>query len=135
MTSSDVAQNNSPQISREHPQLRNGRQRATEPPVDIVEDPAGITLWMDLPGVPTEKLDVQVEDRNLFIRAEADVFAAEDLRLHHAELQVPRFARSFSLSADFDAEKIEANLKDGVLQITIPRHEKARPRRIEVQAG
>ena len=45
------------------------------------------------------------------------------------------FARTFTLSPDFDTEKIEANLQDGVLKLTIPRREEARPRRIEVKSG
>jgi HSP20 family protein len=111
------------------------QQRTAQPPVDIVEDASGISLWMDLPGVSPDKLDLQVHDANLFIKAEANIVAADDLRLHHVELQVPRFARTFTLSTDFDTEKIQANLKDGVLKVTIPRHEKARPRRIDVQLG
>jgi HSP20 family molecular chaperone IbpA len=134
---SETKQNGTGQASdhRNSQQMGYPVQRAVQPPVDIVEDASGITLWMDLPGVSPEKLDLQVHDANLFIKAEADVVAAEDLRLHHAELQVPRFSRTFALSTDFDTEKIQANLKDGVLKLSIPRHEKARPRRIEVQAG
>ncbi|MBC8741807.1 Hsp20 family protein, partial [Paraburkholderia sp. UCT31] len=45
----------------------------------------------------------------------------------------PHFARAFALGADFDATKIDANLKDGVLKLTIPRRDEARPRRIEVR--
>ena len=59
----------------------------------------------------------------------------DGLRLQHAEVRVPDFARSFTLGAELDASKIEANLKDGVLKLLIPRREEARPRRIEVTAG
>ena len=54
------------------------------------------------------------------------------LRVQHAEIRQPHFARAFSLSPDLDAAKIEANLQDGVLKLTIPRRDEARPRRIEV---
>jgi HSP20 family protein len=110
-------------------------QRTLLPAVDIVEDAEGITLWLDLPGVPREKLDVQVHDDNLYIEAEAVLPVPTDLKLHHAEVRVPCYSRGFTLSPDFDTKKIDANLKDGVLKVTIPRHERARPRRIEVQAG
>jgi HSP20 family molecular chaperone IbpA len=126
---------NESKISKLDPPFEFAQQRASQPPVDVVEDATGITMWMDLPGVPSEKLDLQVHDATLYIRAEASVLADEDLRLHHVELQVPRFKRTFTLSQDFDTEKIEANLKDGVLKLTIPRHEKARPRRIEIQTN
>ena len=114
---------------------RKSTSRAIRPAVDIIEDTNGITLWVDLPGVPQDKLDLQVHDANLYIEAEAHIAFADDLKLQHAELQSPRFSRAFTLSAEFDTDKIDANLKDGVLKIVIPRHEKARPRRIEVQVG
>jgi HSP20 family protein len=104
------------------------------PAVDIVEDSQGITLWADLPGVKKEKLDVKVHDGNLSIEAEAVVPTPAGLRLQHAEVREPHFARVFSLSPDFDASRIEANLQDGVLKLTIPRRDEARPRRIEVRS-
>ena len=103
------------------------------PAVDIFEDSRGISLWADLPGVTKEKLDVKVHDGNLYIEAEAVVPTPAGLRLQHAEIREPRFARAFSLSPDFDTSKIDANLQDGVLKLTIPRRDEARPRRIEVQ--
>ena len=103
------------------------------PPVDIFENSQGVTLWADLPGVTKDRLDVKVHDGNLYIEAEAVVPTPSGLRLQHAEIRQPHFARVFSLGADFDASKIEANLKDGVLKLTIPRRDEARPRRIEVR--
>ena len=73
-----------------------------------------------------------LDDGNLFIEAQASIDTPDGLRLHHAEIREPRFARAFSLSADFDISKIDANLSDGVLKLSIPRREEARPRRIEV---
>jgi HSP20 family molecular chaperone IbpA len=112
---------------------RERRERPAQPPVDVFESADGITLWVDLPGVPKDKLDVQVHDSNLYIEAEASIVAAEKLTLHHAEVPYARYSRAFAVSGDFDTEKIDANLKDGVLKVTIPRHERARPRKINVQ--
>ena len=95
----------------------------------------GITLWADLPGVSRDRLSVHVQDGNLLIEGEALIDTPEGLRLHHAEIREPRYARAFSLSADFDISKIDANLSDGVLKLSIPRREEARPRRIEVSVG
>ncbi|MDR5802266.1 Hsp20/alpha crystallin family protein [Caballeronia sp. LZ001] len=111
------------------------RRTTVTPAVDIVEDSQGITLWADLPGVPREKLDVKVHDSRLTIEAEAIVPVTASLRVHHAELRVPRFARAFTISDDFDTAKIDANLQNGVLKLTIPRREEARPRRVEVRAS
>jgi HSP20 family molecular chaperone IbpA len=105
------------------------------PAVDIFEDGQAVTLRADLPGVTKDKLDVRVHDCNLSIEAEAVVPTPANLRLQHAEVREPRFARTFTLSPDFDTSKIEASLQDGVLKLTIPRREEARPRRIEVKTG
>ena len=105
------------------------------PAVDVFENSHGITVLADLPGVPKEKLDVKVHDGTLSIEAEAVVPTPAGLRLQHAEIREPRFARAFSLSPDFDTSKIDANLQDGVLKLAIPRRDEARPRRIEVQTN
>ncbi|ASW03154.1 Hsp20/alpha crystallin family protein [Paraburkholderia aromaticivorans] len=109
------------------------RRVTITPPVDIFEDSQGITLWADLPGVTRDRLEVNVHDGNLYIEAEAVVPTPAGLRLQHAEIRQPHFARAFALGADFDTSKIDANLKDGVLKLSIPRRDEARPRRIEVR--
>lgn len=114
---------------------QSARRMTVTPAVDIFEDGQAITLWADLPGVTRDKLDVRVHGGNLSIEAEAVVPTPANLRLQHAEVREPRFARTFTLSPDFDTAKIEANLQDGVLKLTIPRREEARPRRIEVKTG
>ncbi|MCP1121341.1 Hsp20/alpha crystallin family protein [Robbsia andropogonis] len=111
------------------------RRITLTPPVDILEDSQGVTLWADVPGVTKDRLDVKVHDGALYIEAEAVIPTPAGLRLQHAEIRQPHFARAFSLGADFDPTKIDANLKDGVLKLTIPRREEARPRRIEVRTG
>jgi HSP20 family molecular chaperone IbpA len=111
------------------------RRMTIAPAVDIYEDSQGVTLWADLPGVTKDKLDVRVHDSSLSIEAEAVVHTPANLRLQHAEVREPHFARTFTLSPDFDSSKIEANLQDGVLKLTIPRRDEARPRRIEVQTN
>ncbi|HTH61040.1 MAG TPA: Hsp20/alpha crystallin family protein [Paraburkholderia sp.] len=102
------------------------------PPVDVREDSHGITLYADLPGVPREKLDVRVQDSSLTIEAEAVIPMPSGLRLQHGEVRRPRFWRAFTLSPDFDVSRIDAQLRDGVLKLTIPRREEAKPRRIQV---
>ncbi|KUY55108.1 MULTISPECIES: Hsp20/alpha crystallin family protein [unclassified Burkholderia] len=111
------------------------RRITLTPAVDIYEGNQGVTLWADLPGVTKDKLDVKVHDSSLSIEAEAVVPTPANLRLQHAEVREPHFARTFTLSPDFDTSKIEANLQDGVLKLTIPRRDEARPRRIEVRTG
>ncbi len=117
-------------------QREGGARPATvAPAVDIFEDSQGVTLWADLPGVTKDQLEVNVHDSSLSIDAQAVVPTPQALRLHYAEVRVPHFARTFTLSPDFDTSKIDANLKDGVLKLSIPRREEARPRRIEIKAS
>ncbi|WP_269501364.1 Hsp20/alpha crystallin family protein [Burkholderia sp. IMCC1007] len=111
------------------------RRITLTPAVDIYEDSQAVTLWADLPGVTKDKLDVKVHDSSLSIEAEAVVPTPANLRLQHAEVRRPHFARTFTLSPDFDASKIEASLQDGVLKLTIPRRDEARPRRIEIKTS
>lgn len=114
---------------------RAEKRLTLSPAVDVIEDAHGVTLWADLPGVARDSLEIRVHDNNLRIEASASVPTRDGLRLQHAEVRVPDFARSFTLGPEFDTSKIEANLKDGVLKLLIPRREEARPRRIEVAIG
>jgi HSP20 family molecular chaperone IbpA len=109
------------------------RRVALTPAVDIFEDSHAVTLLADLPGVVKEKLDVKVHDGSLTIEGESVVPVPPNLALSHAEVRVPYFSRRFTVSEDFDTSRIEAVLKDGVLRLTIPRRDEAKPRRIEVR--
>ena len=105
------------------------------PPVDIYEDESGITLTADLPGVSKERLGVKVNGDNLLIEGDVSVPAPQDMELLYAEIIASSYRRSFTLSRELDASKIEANLKDGVLKLRIPKAEEARPRKIEIKVG
>jgi len=108
---------------------------ALVPPVDIVENEVGITLMADMPGVSRDRLGVKVDGEQLVIEGAAEVKVPEDLELLHGEIRNPYFRRTFTLSRELDPSKIEANLKDGVLRLHIPKSEEARPRRIEIKVA
>lgn len=110
-------------------------QEAMLPPVDVVEDASGITLWADLPGVPKDKLNVRVEADTLTIEGEVSLPLAQGMEASYAEVQLPRYQRVFTLGQELDCDKASAEFKNGVLKLHIPKAEHARPRRIEVQAG
>ena len=109
--------------------------RPVPPAVDVFEDAGGITLFADMPGVSRESLDVRLDGEALAVEGRVELELPEDMRAVWAEVQVPRFRRVFTLSRELDAGRIEANLKDGVLQLRIPKLEHAQPRRIEVRAA
>ena len=103
------------------------------PPVDVVEDASGITLYADLPGVPKDKLSVRVEADSLTIEGEVALLLANDMEASHAEVQLPRYQRAFTLGQELDREKVVAEFKHGVLKLHIPKAEHAKPRRIEIK--
>jgi HSP20 family molecular chaperone IbpA len=122
-----------PAASREQPQQQ--QQRTVVPPVDVFEDESSITLLADLPGVSRDQLHVRVDGDSLVLEATASTVGPENLELVYGELQCPAFRRQFTLSRELDTQRIEAQLRDGVLRLTIPKAEEARPRRIQVQVG
>ncbi len=109
--------------------------RAALPAVDVFEDAAGITLLADMPGVPKEQLELRVEGVDLLIEGGVQPRTPDGLEAIYAELREPRYRRSFTLSRELDTTRIEANLKDGVLNVRIPKQAHAQPRRIAVTAG
>ena len=113
-------------------QAAESNQRPVAPAVDIFEDAGGITLLADMPGVSKDRLDVKLDGDNLSIEGHVEMGLPADMRALWAEGNVPRFRRTFTLSRELDASRIEANLKDGVLTLRVPKQPHAQPRRIEV---
>ena len=105
------------------------------PPTDVIEDAAGITLYADLPGVPKDKLTLQVEADTLTIEGEVTLFLPEGMESSHAEVSLPCYRRAFTLSRELDSGKVSAEFNQGVLKLRIPKVEHAQPRRIEIQVA
>jgi HSP20 family molecular chaperone IbpA len=105
------------------------------PRVDIIEDQTSITLWADLPGVSRDSLEIKVEGDTLTIEGNVSLPVSEGMEPIYAEIRAPRYARSFTLSRDLDTAAIQAKLDQGVLELRIPKHQQAQPKRITVQAG
>jgi len=110
-------------------------QRAVVPAVDVFEDASGITLLADMLGVPKDLLELKVEGESLLIEGSVWPRTPDGMEAIYAEVRVPRYRRSFALSRELDTTRIEANLKDGVLSLRIPKQAHAQPRRIAVTAG
>jgi HSP20 family protein len=110
-------------------------EAALTPLVDVIEDASGITLFADLPGVTKENLHLQIEAGTLTISAALNLALPQGLRSTHAEVELGRFQRTFTLSQELDPEKVSAEFNDGVLRLSIPKAEHAKPRRIEISKG
>ena len=123
------------QVTRTGAGAENEQQRAVLPAVDVFEDASGITLLADMPGVPKDQLELKIEGDSLLIEGGVQALGPDGLEAVYAEVRVPRYRRSFALSRELDTARIEANLKDGVLTLRIPKQAHAQPRRIAVNAG
>lgn len=134
-----------PAQSRQEAQTRNrettqrevARQdtQALTPRVDVLEDETGITLLADMPGVARESLEVKVENDSLLLEGAVSAETPQAMEPTYAEVRVPRYRRTFTLSRELDTSRIEAQLKDGVLKLRIPKQEQAQPRRISVKVS
>lgn len=108
-------------------------EAALMPPVDVIEDANGITLYADLPGVPKDKLSLHVEAETLTIEGDIVLEMPEGMESTHAEVGLPRYRRVFSLSKELDPDKVNAEFNHGVLKLRIPKAQHAQPRRVEIQ--
>jgi HSP20 family protein len=123
------------QVTREVKRASTEQERAVFPAVDVFEDASGITLLADMPGVPKEQLELKVQGDSLLIEGGVQPRTPDALEAIYAEVRVPRYRRSFALSRELDTSRIEANLKDGVLNLRIPKQPHAQPRRIAVASS
>jgi HSP20 family protein len=105
------------------------------PVVDIYEnDKHEIVLRAELPGLKREEIDIRVENNTLTLRGERKRDAeVKQENYHRVERSYGSFSRSFSLPNTVSAEKVSATFTDGVLTITLPLREEAKPRQIQVQ--
>lgn len=118
-----------------------GIARSTEsygwtPAVDVFEDVEGVTFKFDLPEVDAKDVDVRFEDGVLTVRGQRKL-EREDKRegYHRIERSYGVFARSFTLPATLDSEKVTAEQKNGVLRIFVPKRAEAKPKTVTVQVS
>lgn len=106
---------------------------AWAPAVDIYEHEGNLVLKAELPGIDPKDVDVQVENNVLTLRGERK-FDSEVKReeYHRVERAYGTFSRSFTLPNVIDTGKIKAEFKDGVLRVTLPQREEAKPKQISI---
>ena len=121
--------------AQQAPQRSRYSDAALTPPVDVIEDSGGITLYADLPGVSRDKLHLDVEADTLTIEAESALPVPDGLQSSHTEVGLARFRRVFTLSKELDTEQVSAEFAQGVLRLRIPKAAHAQPRRVEVKVG
>lgn len=102
------------------------------PKVDILETDSGLRLWADMPGVDEKSIHVELVDGVLSLHGRIATDEYDDLEPRYTEYGVGDFEARFRLSSQIDGEKIQAKLRNGVLELELPKVAAARPRRIEV---
>jgi HSP20 family protein len=105
-------------------------------PTDICEDADSIRIRMEIPGVKPEEVKISLEDNLLTIQGEKRQESEDKSeRVHRYERSYGTFERTFALPSTADSEKVSAEYENGILTVTIPKSEGARPREIPVNAG
>jgi HSP20 family protein len=107
--------------------------RPWSPAVDIVETEDGLHLKADLPDVNIEDIDIRVENNTLSIRGNRKFEKDQKVKgYHRIERSYGEFVRSFALPSTVDTEKVTADYKNGVLTVSLPKKETAKPRQVKV---
>lgn len=107
--------------------------RPWSPSVDIFETEDNLTVKADLPEVKVEDIDIRVENQTLTLRGQRKFSKAENVKgYHRIERSYGEFVRSFAVPSTVDTDKVQADYKNGVLTITLPKKEAAKPRQVRV---
>jgi HSP20 family protein len=107
--------------------------RVFVPTADIYETKDALTVILEMPGVEKNNITVRVEDGLLYVEGRLDLTKYQGLQPLYIEYNIGHYSRSFQLSSKIDQTKIAAALNDGVLSLTLPKVEEAKPRVITIQ--
>jgi HSP20 family protein len=105
------------------------------PAVDIFETDRNITLLADMPGVTADDITIDLRDDLLTLTGDVKPFGKPDESDVRIEFEIGKYYRQFTLSEMIDQSRIEASVADGVLRLSLPKAEKAIPRKITVKAA
>jgi len=131
----DARQELQVQKKREHDQKQETTipARVFVPSADIYESQDALTVILEMPGVQKDNVEVRVEEGTLFVEGRLDLAKYQGLVPLYTEYNIGHYARSFRLSSKIDQRKIAAELNDGVLSLTLPKADEAKPRTIKVK--
>ena len=108
--------------------------RMVSPPVDLIEANDGFRLRADLPGIKLADIDISIASNVLTLKGQRKA-AAGSGSVYRKESWEGSFQRTIALPATVDSDKIEASFRDGVLEVSIPKREEAKPKRITVKTN
>jgi HSP20 family protein len=102
------------------------------PPVNIYQDKANIYLTAELPGMETADVSIDIEQNNIQIRGDRKI-ENEKLFYHRRERESGSFSRKLEFKSKIDTDKVSAELKDGILKVTMPKAQESQPKKIAVK--
>ena len=108
--------------------------RVWGPAVDISEGENEVTVYIDVPGVDRQSIDVQLTGDTLAVRGERKFERPEGQNILHVERPFGQFVRSFTIGVPVQTDQVQASYRDGVLTIVLPKAEVVKPRKIQIQA-
>ena len=112
---------------------RTPNPRIWRPPVDIYEAADEVRIYLDLPGLQRESINIHLTGENLTVHGERRQEKREGSLAVHVERAEGAFHRSFTLGIPLQADNVQASYRDGVLVITLPKAETVKPRKVEVE--
>ena len=107
--------------------------RAYSPDVDIYGSQDELALFVDLPGVEKGNVKIEVDETNTLVIRARNSYTEPDGE-KYTQYNIGNYYRAFQISDDYDKEKIDAKLENGLLEITVPKREEAKPKKIEIKA-
>ena len=131
--SREIATREKQQLAKSQEQTRPGRYYVPE--VNIYEFDRSLKLWADMPGVKEKDVEIILKDGVLRITGTVTTDMYAGLRPLYTEYNVGNYYREFSLNEDIDESGIKASMRNGVLELELPKKEQAQPRRIEVRTA
>lgn len=129
----DIITKEKQQLAKPQEQTRPGRYYV--PDVNIYELDESLKLWADMPGVKEKDVNVTLKDGVLTIVGQVATDMYAGLRPMYTEYNIGNYYREFVLNEEIDESKIRATLRNGVLELELPKKEKAKPRQIEVRSA
>jgi HSP20 family protein len=124
------------QVSRLADSMWSGRQESWLPAVDVLDTADAVVLKAELPGLKVDDIQIEVDDNVLTLKGERTFTETlDEERYYRVERRYGTFQRSLALPQGVKPDEIRATYEDGVLEVTVPKAEAEKPRRIEVKAA
>jgi HSP20 family protein len=109
--------------------------RSSAPRTNFYENGDTFEIQAEIPGIAKEDLNISIQGNYLEISGSRSADTPEGYKVHRSESGASTFSKRFTLPDEVDAQKVEANLKDGILYLKLPKSETAKPRQIEIKAA